>query len=133
VQPPETFTKALEIVVEIPPWYGKYSPDIAWLFFATDYGRKVHCRMDTVHIEKRIGDLSKPAYPGGTFDLKLFGEDCQYKNNGINPGRLFCGDKEIECKNDLNHKDGIVIGPKLDGSNYMCGPSYRQAMFTREW
>ncbi|KAJ4361855.1 hypothetical protein N0V83_010796 [Neocucurbitaria cava] len=133
-EPPKLPTKALSIISEVPPWYGKASQDIAWLFFATEYGQKVGCRVDPAYTEKRQEDISKPAtYPGGTFDLRLCEEDCQYKNDGLNPGRLFCADKEIECKNDPAHEDGSAIDGKLDGSNYMCGPATRHAFFTCAW
>ncbi|PSN67822.1 hypothetical protein BS50DRAFT_665225 [Corynespora cassiicola Philippines] len=46
------------------------------------------------------GNTENPPWPGGSFKLKIEGEECEYKNDGTNPGRLFCPKKEISCKED---------------------------------
>ncbi|KAF2189327.1 hypothetical protein K469DRAFT_748010 [Zopfia rhizophila CBS 207.26] len=103
---------------------------IDWQFFATDYGKTVDCRTDPAYHEERDIDRIKegPWYPGGEFNLKLFGEDCQYKNSGNNPGRLFCGSKEIECKDDPADKN--PSDPNAEKGNYKCGDKTRQPVFT---
>lgn len=129
-EPPKAPTKALSIVVEIPPFYSAKNPQVAWLFFTTDYGKAVDCSANAALVEKRNEDTSKAStYPGGTFNIKLYNEDCQYKNDGTNPGRLFCGEKQIDCINDPSHQDGAAIGT----GTYMCGPGHRQGMFTCAW
>lgn len=79
---------------------------VYWNFFATDYGEKVGCRQDPIRSDMRDVDRSKQdvVYPGGEFPLELFGEKCTYKNSGDNVGKLFCGDKAIECLWDPDNK-----------------------------
>ncbi len=135
---PPPLTRALGIVIEAPDSYDAEShPETAWLFFTTDYGHTVDCRADTDTVLNfaRPENLDQPAvYPGGTYDLKLDGKDCQYKNDGTNSGRIFCGDTQIACYDDPAHKPGVNINrSNIDGDNYMCGLEYRQPMFTCPW
>ncbi|ORY19378.1 hypothetical protein BCR34DRAFT_595350 [Clohesyomyces aquaticus] len=111
---------------------------IDWLFFATDYGTAPECRTDTLYHEERKmdpNDEDHTYYPGGEFPLKMpgFDQDCTYKNNGENAGRLFCPGKEIECKDDPHDKD--PSNPEADKGTYDCddGKKSRQPVFLCEY
>ncbi|KAF1829315.1 hypothetical protein BDW02DRAFT_561370 [Decorospora gaudefroyi] len=102
-------------------------------FFATDYGKAVECRDNPVLREQRPvnPDNTARTYPGGEFPLELFGEQCTYKNSGDNVGKLFCGDKAIDCFWDPAEKDPASgVTDKLD---YDCGDWSRQTIFTCPW
>ncbi|KAF2274042.1 uncharacterized protein EI97DRAFT_444332 [Westerdykella ornata] len=43
-------------------------------------------------------NTDNPPWPGGSFQLKIEGEECEYKNDGTNSGRLFCPKREISCE-----------------------------------
>jgi hypothetical protein len=45
-------------------------------------------------------DSKSLSWPAGEFRLQIAGQECYYRNNGKNPGRLFCSDREIECKEE---------------------------------
>lgn len=133
--PPKGPTKALGIVADFMTQLKSLEGMAAfnkldWQFFATEYGKTVDCRTDPVYHEERDIDRTKTAtwFPGGAFKLKLFGEDCQYKNSGDNPGRLFCGSREIECKDDPADKNPLDL--KTKKGNYECGDKTRQPVFT---
>lgn len=122
---PKDLTKALDILAEFVPGL----PTLDWQFFATDYGKKIECRSDPVYHEERKrapGDATM--YPGGTFNLTLFDEECQYKNSGDNTGKLFCSDKTIDGINDPADKNPSDV--HADKGNYRCGEKWRQSVFT---
>ena len=54
--------------------------------------------------------MSWPAWPSGTFDINVDGMECQYKNDGTNPGALWCKNQAgpFKCYKDdkLDKKDG---------------------------
>jgi hypothetical protein len=54
-------------------------------------------------------DPENPPWPTGEFKLTVEGLDCTYKNDGKSPGRLFCGGRQIACKEDdaKSKKDGV--------------------------
>lgn len=62
--------------------------------------------------------------PGGTFNLRLFDEDCKYNKSGDNTGKLSCGDRAIHCVDDPADKD--PLDPTADKGNYRCGLRRRQ-------
>jgi hypothetical protein len=124
-QPPTDPTKALDILAEFVPG----ASTLDWQFFTTDYRKKVECRSDWVYHENREWATDSPTtYPGGTFNLRLFDEDCQYKNSGDNAGKLFCGDKTIDCVDDPADKN--PSDPNADKGSYQCGDKWRQPVFT---
>ena len=94
-----------------------------WSFFTTDYGKAVGCRDDSIKTEMRNFDRSNrtPLWPGGTFSLKLSGQECEYKNSGNNAGKLFCGGRAIDC---------FVDAPRQDSSRdfYRCGVNWRTSV-----
>ena len=129
-------TKALDIVADYPPLSSLqdiYVGRVDWQFFATDYGKKVDCRTDPVYREERTFDATSQAlnYPGGTFSLKLFDEDCEYKNSGDNVGALFCGGRTITCVDDPADTNPSDIN--ADKGNYQCGDVLREPVFTCAW
>jgi hypothetical protein len=134
---PKTPTRALGILTEIqiyPPFLQTQvdMDKMYWLFFATDYGKPIECRdnpaltyfMRYDHTKKQLW------YPGGEFPLVLFGERCTYRNSGDNVGKLFCGDKAIECFWDPREKDPAIAS--RSGGSYPCPNSNfaRQTIFT---
>ncbi|ORY03129.1 hypothetical protein BCR34DRAFT_492642 [Clohesyomyces aquaticus] len=111
-------TKALNIL-------GQYVPGAKtfdWLFLETDYGHGVECRTDFLIPFKTVpwATDGTVTYPGGTWDLVINEQPCQYKNSGDNAGKLFCGDKEHWCMDDPAEKN-----------EYQCPGGYtRQPVFT---
>jgi hypothetical protein len=111
-------TRALNIL-------GQYVPKAKtfdWLFLTTDFGKGVGCRTDFLVPFKTVPWAAGGAvtYPGGTWNLNIDGEECQYKNSGNNVGMLFCHGRSITCINDPEEKN-----------EYGCGGGYkRQPVFT---
>ncbi|KAH7076789.1 hypothetical protein BKA63DRAFT_510777 [Paraphoma chrysanthemicola] len=103
-----------------------------WHFFATDYGKTVDCRDDPVRKDVREIDPSIDVqwYPGGEFSLDLFGENCTYKNAGDNAGKLFCGEKSIDCFWDPPEADPAFQGQKHKNRYDCFGNWQRQTVFT---
>ncbi|KAF1953351.1 hypothetical protein CC80DRAFT_551394 [Byssothecium circinans] len=107
---------------------------VEWKFFLTEGAARPDCRNDFIYREAR--DISKlssnqPVLPGGTFGLKLQGEQCEYKNSGNNQGRLFCGkvSRPIDCTRDAERPED----PKSQDSGvYVCGGVRRSVMFRCE-
>jgi hypothetical protein len=135
-EPPKEQTKALGILADFLARPGNLQDmqdwgKLYWNFFATDYGKAVDCRDDPVLTETRTFDPLKVtrSYPGGEFPLELFGEKCTYMNSGDNPGKLFCGDKVIECFWDPRTKD--PANGKPEDIVYLCKDKWtRQTVFT---
>ncbi|KAJ4370016.1 hypothetical protein N0V83_005780 [Neocucurbitaria cava] len=101
-----------------------------WKFFATDYGKTVNCRTDILKEEETQQNLTKQLFPFGVYNFQLYGEACQYRNNGHTTGRLICGDKDIECTVDPGSTNPPSASPG-DKGNYKCGDKrIRQPMFT---
>jgi hypothetical protein len=87
---------------------------------------------DPVRVVERPRDPGETArpYPGGEFSLELFGEVCTYRNSGDNVGKLFCGNRAIECFWDPPTKDP-ARGENIDENNYTCKEGWtRQTIFT---
>ncbi|KAF2106706.1 SGNH hydrolase-type esterase domain-containing protein [Lophiotrema nucula] len=104
-----------------------------WMYVQADYGKGAQCRTDTVYDEWREIDRTKAVtyYPSGIKKMKLFGKDCEYRNNGKTAGRLFCGDQQIECLNDPADKDPSDVD--AEKGNYKCGDTTRQPVFICSW
>jgi hypothetical protein len=88
--------------------------DSNWNFYTTTVGKAVGSCGETEG-EKLIpeegstdvklppdvaGNTDNPPWPWGSFKLKVEGEECEYKNDSTNPGRLFCPKREISCVED---------------------------------
>jgi hypothetical protein len=98
-------TKAISIILQ------NYIDEVAntnsWLFFTTSIGVSVLCRSEKDAISQ-VPTADDPAmvdnspWPTGTFPLRLDGMDCEYKNDGTNPGALWCKGRDgpIGCKED---------------------------------
>ncbi|KAF2260935.1 hypothetical protein CC78DRAFT_384063 [Lojkania enalia] len=105
-----------------------------WKYFQADYGKGAKCRDDTVFDETMDIDRTKAGtyYPKGTKKMKLFDQDCEYTNPGDTPGKLKCGDKEIECIDDPADKDPDDVN--AEKGNYPCGDNTtRQPVFICSW
>ncbi|KAH9906303.1 hypothetical protein F4778DRAFT_778690 [Xylariomycetidae sp. FL2044] len=89
-----------------------------WHFFTTDVGHGVGCNYasDAALEEIKSGgpseigvpsdaDPENPPWPGGDFKLDIDGQECHYKCNGGNAGRLFCPDREISCTGDRERSE----------------------------
>jgi hypothetical protein len=132
---PKEPTKALTIVADYMTFYtpGSFGQvnKIFWRFFGTDYGKAVDCRNDPAWTqERRVTFNTGWVYPGGTFPLDLFGEKCTYRNSGDNVGKLFCGDKAIECFWDPVSKDPAKSG-NHERVTYACDKDWqREKIFT---
>lgn len=88
--------------------------DSTWNFFTTPVGKAVGSCGETegekltpeegstsVKVPPEVaGNTDNPPWPGGSFKLKIEGEECEYKNDYTNPGRLFCPKREISCVED---------------------------------
>jgi hypothetical protein len=118
-QPPSTGpTKALNILGQYVPG----APTFDWLFLETDFGHGVECRTDFLIPFKTVPWASNGAttFPGGIWPLTMDEQSCEYRNSGDNPGKLFCGDKQIECVDDPAEEE-----------QYTCDGGFtRQPVFT---
>lgn len=99
--------KALSIIADL-GYKSMSNHDLAvvdWKFFATDYRKPIGARTDVALQDRKILNIDEQVFPEGTFDMKLFGEACQYRNDGTNTGKLFSGAKVIDCENDPAYED----------------------------
>ncbi|KAF2819124.1 hypothetical protein CC86DRAFT_432123 [Ophiobolus disseminans] len=98
------------------------STDYSWRFFTTNVGKAVdECAKNGVEEITPSGgtdpklpsntNMKKLSWPAGEFKLKIEGEDCEYKCDGKNPGRLYCQKKEVACKEDTmkNKDEGVKM------------------------
>ncbi|KAI8933116.1 hypothetical protein NX059_009759 [Plenodomus lindquistii] len=85
--------------------------DSQWNFFTTSVGKAVGSCGETDGEKltpsggsdiKISGDvnLENPPWPAGEYKLNIEGQDCEYKSDGTNAGRLFCPDRQISCVED---------------------------------
>jgi hypothetical protein len=95
-----------------------------WNFYTTTVGKAVGSCGETEGVKltpeegstkvelpaEVAGDTDNPPWPGGSFKLSIEGVECEYKNDGTNPGRLFCPNKEISCTEDsmMSKKEGAL-------------------------
>ncbi|KAF1962964.1 hypothetical protein CC80DRAFT_434319 [Byssothecium circinans] len=101
--------------------------DNSWRFFTTKIGHAVGCDQKSELVNEITPegpsdpklpsdvDSKNMPWPGGDFKLKIGGQECHYKNNGQNPGRLFCPDREISCTEDSAKSRG---SEKCDGYTF---------------
>ncbi|KAF2112801.1 hypothetical protein BDV96DRAFT_649034 [Lophiotrema nucula] len=125
-------TKQLAVVAAFVPG----APTMDWLFLTADYEKGVECREDFLRpVDTVPWDTSGTTaedgstFPGGTrdLDLEIDGQKCQYKNDGDDPGALWCGERIIGCKDDPADKD--PNDSSSDKGNYQCGDYTRQPVF----
>ena len=110
--------------------YVRGAPTMDWLFLEADFEKGVGCREDFLRpFETVPWDESGTTYPGGTkeLDLEIDGEVCEYRNDGDDPGALWCGERVIGCVNDPADKD--PEDATSDKGNYQCGDYTRQPVF----
>jgi hypothetical protein len=85
--------------------------DSSWAFYTTSVGKAVgSCgETDGEKLTPQGGtsttlpssaDVKNPPWPAGEYKLNIEGEACEYKCDGTNPGRLFCPNKQIPCRED---------------------------------
>jgi hypothetical protein len=105
--------KSLSIAMfsTVSPHGGFADVDIKWRFYTVSAGKAVGSCGETDGQEitpqgpsdpKLDSNTSSdnPPWPAGTFKLKIEDQDCEYKCDGTNPGRLFCPNKQITCVED---------------------------------
>lgn len=110
------------------------APTMDWLFLEADYEQGVECREDFLRpFETVPWDESGTTYPGGTkeLDLEIDGEVCEYRNDGDDPGALWCGERVIGCLNDPADKDPNDVN--AEKGEYQCGDYTRQPVFVCPW
>jgi hypothetical protein len=108
---PERRNKALSIIMQhlIDP----ISNEVSWQFFASDYGVSPLCHpYQEAALSVTIdgpSDIDNPAWPGGSYTLRnLDGMDCDYLNDGSNPGALWCQDRN-EAKPENGEEKKVMI------------------------
>ncbi len=95
-------TKALSIIMQnhfLQDNKGVEISDNSWLFFETDKGQSALCQQETDALLRtpmdKNANVNNPPWPGGTYNLRINDMDCQYKNNGANPGALWCNGNNV--------------------------------------
>ena len=126
-------SRALGVVVDFKdPTLGKQT-ELEWHFMDLSYGEKADCKPGVKTVKTPPGPINtepnflyRPAGLsfGGTVSLDLNGRKCEYKNSGGNEGKLFCGDRTIDCKVDPGVKVPLKIG------EYPCRGVLRTPMYT---
>jgi hypothetical protein len=107
--PPPSKEKALTIIYEETVDGAGHS--YAWLFFGTKFRESPICYAQTqaqvFQTEVKMNDGELPPWPVGSFRIgNLFGQSCDYKNDGKdNAGTLWCdkaggGQVAIPCRAD---------------------------------
>ncbi|KAL2069318.1 hypothetical protein VTL71DRAFT_15656 [Oculimacula yallundae] len=112
--------------------------DNAWKFFTTPVGHGLDCSLGAdpvveikaegpsdANFGRNLGFNSKDNMPwtGGDYKLVIDGQDCHYKSDGSNAGRLFCPTREISCEPDtmrVHNEDAMRCGRNLVKSNVFC-------------
>jgi hypothetical protein len=101
--PPPKKTKALSVILQ--NYIDEITNENTWLFFATDPGVSALCRNEKDAVAKfpaggGASMIDNPPWPGGTFKVTIDGMKCEYKNDGSNPGALWCDgrDNAISCQ-----------------------------------
>ncbi len=95
-------TKALSIIMQnhfLQNTKGVEINDNSWLFFETNKGQSALCQQETDAPLRTPRDknanVNNPPWPGGTYNLRINDMECQYKNNGANPGALWCNGNNV--------------------------------------
>lgn len=98
--PSKPDTKALNIIRR--SYTDKSYYENQWFFYMTPVGTSALCRHADTTLAKfpmEGGPLFDLKWPSGTFKIQPDGMDCEYKNDGTNPGALWCkGRAVIGCK-----------------------------------
>lgn len=95
-----------------PRGIGRADLNNEWHFYTTPVGHAVGCDWKSNSVEEITtqgpSDTKLPSstdpknlpWPGGEYKLNIDGEECVYKCDGTNSGRLLCPQKEIACRED---------------------------------
>ncbi|CZT11215.1 uncharacterized protein RCO7_09926 [Rhynchosporium graminicola] len=117
----------------VSPHFGGADIDHTWKFFTTPLGRGIDCSLGAdpvVEINpegpsdakfgRNLNFSSKDnmPWPGGDFKVVIDGQECHYKNDGSNAGRLFCPTREISCDADRARKENDDV-QKCGGFNML--------------
>jgi hypothetical protein len=102
----------------------------SWLIFGINHGQSAVCwDPESAKAQKVTGGdhttIDNPPWPGGEGDMEikdLDGMDCQYKNRGLNPGRLWCGERQFECKEDNGKAEGRIATQSCAKGHVMHHP-----------
>ncbi|KAH5421018.1 hypothetical protein HBI46_082250 [Parastagonospora nodorum] len=103
----------------VSPHFGGADVDNSWRFYTANVGRGIGCDQIGSDVPNEIKpegpsdpkmpsnmDPEKLPWPAGEFKLRVADQECHYRNNGQNPGRLFCPDREIECLEEAAKRKG---------------------------
>ena len=102
---PSRKNKALSIIFQ--RYFDGVWTDNSWLFFESDYGKSSVCRDEKQATRSEpAGDdydmVKNPPWPGGTYEMNdlIDGVECDYLNDGTNPGSLWCQDWDAPSPED---------------------------------
>jgi hypothetical protein len=115
---PAQASKALSVILqrtligERGPWVTSPNYENKWLFYETDRGVPPGCKPEKdSRANQKAGDDGKmimnAPWPSITQPLHIDGMDCQYMNNGQNPGALWCNGRNgaITCYEENAKKE----------------------------
>jgi hypothetical protein len=113
-------TRALSIVLQRTatgaPSSGPMTYKNEWLFFQGAKGVPAACRQEGEGWKEKFGTsgdaINKAPWPTISMKLsKLHGKECEYKNNGQNPGALWCKGRPvpINCHEDQAKKNKATL------------------------
>ena len=72
-----------------------------WVFYETTRGQTGGCNTDKKPVFKGPEftgvDIEEPPHPSGDYVMQIWGQQCEWRGNGENPGILICGNKEFSC------------------------------------
>jgi hypothetical protein len=115
---PAQASKALSVILqrtligERGPWVTSPNYENKWLFYETDRGVPPGCKPEKdARTNPKAGDDGKmimnAPWPSITQPLHIDGMDCQYMNNGQNPGALWCNGRNdaITCYEENAKKE----------------------------
>lgn len=103
----------------VSPSFRQVDIEYSWKFFTTPLGRGIDCSLGTdpvVEIKPEgpsdavfghnlsFDPKTDVPWPGGDYKVVIDGQECHYKNDGSNAGRLFCPTREISCEEDRASK-----------------------------
>lgn len=120
---------SIAMMTAISPHIGRADIDNTWRFYTTTVGHAVGCDWKSNLVQEITPEGPSDAklpnnvdsenlpWPAGDFKLNIEGEECYYKCDGTNAGRLFCPQREISCQEDSAKS-------KADGIN-KCNPYVR--------
>lgn len=142
---PSRKNKALSVIFQ-EYMDGVYTEN-SWLFFKSDYGTPSLCHPDVEATKTvRVGEgdvVDNPPWPGGTYEMNdlIDGVDCDYLNDGANPGSLWCQDWDAESEGPLPKDTEIKCKEEEQRGSYeakVCsdGPDIRiehHAVVTCDW